>query len=80
MLLLLFLLLLLLLLLLFLFLLLLLLSYYCFYRCQIVELVKSEDIGPSVKQMLWEMFTMKIPNTSPEESRGALSLIAMVAG
>ncbi|XP_041377786.1 condensin complex subunit 1-like [Gigantopelta aegis] len=46
----------------------------------IVELVKSGDIGSSVIQMLWEMFTLKISNTPPEESRGALSLIAMVAG
>ena len=46
---------------------------------QITELVKSGDIGQNVIQMLWERFTMKIPGTTPEESRAAVTLIAMAA-
>lgn len=53
---------------------------YNVFHVQVMELVKSGDIGQTVIQMLWERFTMKIPNTSPDESRAAVQLISMVAG
>ncbi|XP_052287084.1 condensin complex subunit 1-like isoform X2 [Dreissena polymorpha] len=46
----------------------------------IVQLMKSGELGQSVIQMLWERFTLKIPGTTPEESRAAVQLIAMAAG
>ncbi|XP_022328669.2 condensin complex subunit 1-like isoform X1 [Crassostrea virginica] len=46
----------------------------------VVELMKSGEIDQSVIQMLWERFAMKVPNTSMEESRAAITLIYMIAG
>lgn len=46
----------------------------------IVEFVKSEELDSTVIQMLWERFTMKVPNTTPEDSRAALLLLSMAAG
>ncbi|XP_052761140.1 condensin complex subunit 1-like isoform X1 [Mya arenaria] len=46
----------------------------------IVQLVKSGELGQGVIQMLWERFTMKIPGTTPDESRAAVQLISMAAG
>lgn len=50
------------------------------YVLQIVEFVKSEELDSTVIQMLWERFTMKVPNTTPEDSRAALLLLSMAAG
>lgn len=50
---------------------------FCF---QIVEFVKSEELDQSVIQMLWERFTMKVPNTTQQDSRAALMLLSMAAG
>ncbi|CAG2222377.1 CAPD2 [Mytilus edulis] len=46
----------------------------------IVEFVKSEELDQSVIQMLWERFTMKVPNTTQQDSRAALMLLSMAAG
>ncbi|KAL4220856.1 meiotic chromosome condensation [Mactra antiquata] len=46
----------------------------------IAELMKSGELEQSVKQMLWERFTMKIPGTTEEQSRAAVQLISMAAG
>ncbi|KAK3602734.1 hypothetical protein CHS0354_017179 [Potamilus streckersoni] len=46
----------------------------------IVELVKSGEISSTIIQMLWERFTMKVPNTTEGNSRAAVVLLAMVAG
>ncbi|KAK3104798.1 hypothetical protein FSP39_010318 [Pinctada imbricata] len=45
-----------------------------------VELMKAGEIDNSVIQMLWERFAMKVPNTTQDESKAAIKLIAMVAG
>ena len=47
---------------------------------QVIELMKSGELGQSVIQMLWERFTMKIPGTTADESRAAVQLISMAAG
>lgn len=44
------------------------------------QLMSSGEVHSSVIQMLWERFTMKVPNTTPEESRYALILLTMAAG
>ncbi|KAK7496786.1 hypothetical protein BaRGS_00011995 [Batillaria attramentaria] len=44
------------------------------------QLMQAGEISPQVIQVLWERFTMKIPDTAPNESRAALLLISMVAG
>ncbi|ESO89837.1 hypothetical protein LOTGIDRAFT_61640, partial [Lottia gigantea] len=46
----------------------------------IQQFVKSDDIGQTVIQVLWEKFIPKIPNTTIEESRAALLLLSMIAG
>lgn len=46
----------------------------------IVEFVKSEELDQSVIQMMWERFTMKVPNTTSDDSRAALVLLSMAAG
>ncbi|CAH1774609.1 unnamed protein product [Owenia fusiformis] len=46
----------------------------------VCEFAKSEDIDSGVIKMLWERFAKKVPNTSDEESRGALLLLGMAAG
>ncbi|KAL8621609.1 hypothetical protein ACOMHN_036842 [Nucella lapillus] len=44
------------------------------------QLMRSGELSSQVIQVLWEKFTLKIPNTTPQESRAALLLISMVAG
>ncbi|GAB1602175.1 hypothetical protein Ahia01_000496400 [Argonauta hians] len=46
----------------------------------VANFVKSGDLDNSLIQVMWERFTMKIPNTTPQESRAALNLIMMAAG
>ncbi|XP_046579520.1 LOW QUALITY PROTEIN: condensin complex subunit 1-like [Haliotis rubra] len=46
----------------------------------VVEFIKSGEIGPPVIQMLWERFTLKVPNTTASDSRAALLLLSMAAG
>ncbi|KAL5015272.1 hypothetical protein ScPMuIL_009542 [Solemya velum] len=45
----------------------------------IVELMKSGEFEGTVIQILWERFTMKLPNTTQEDSRAAILLLSMVA-
>ncbi|XP_061198116.1 condensin complex subunit 1-like [Saccostrea echinata] len=45
-----------------------------------VELMKSGEIDQGVIQMLWERFAMKVPNTTVEDSRAAVTLLYMIAG
>ncbi|XP_048728818.2 condensin complex subunit 1-like isoform X3 [Ostrea edulis] len=45
-----------------------------------IELMKSGEIDQSVIQMLWERFAMKVPNTTVEDSRAAVTLLYMIAG
>ena len=47
---------------------------------QVSELVQSGDLDQSIVQVLWEKFSLKLPNTTPAESRGALQLLSMAAG
>ena len=47
---------------------------------QMGQLMQSGDLSQQVIQVLWERFTLKIPDTTPQESRAALLLISMVAG
>lgn len=42
--------------------------------------MKSGEIEQSVIQMLWERFAMKVPNTTVEDSRAAVTLLYMIAG
>nr|KAG5706434.1 hypothetical protein BaRGS_032827 [Batillaria attramentaria] len=49
-------------------------------RMLMAQLMQAGEISPQVIQVLWERFTMKIPDTAPNESRAALLLISMVAG
>lgn len=42
--------------------------------------MKSGMFEQSVIQMLWERFAMKVPNTTVEESRAAVTLLYMIAG
>ncbi|KAJ7379614.1 meiotic chromosome condensation [Desmophyllum pertusum] len=44
------------------------------------ELMKGKLIPTAVIKLLWEKFTMKVPQTTPEESRIALVLLGMLAG
>ena len=44
------------------------------------QLMSSGEVHSSVIQMLWERFTMKVANTTSEESRCALILLTMAAG
>lgn len=44
------------------------------------ELMKGKLIPAAVIKLLWEKFTMKVPQTTPEESRLALVLLGMLAG
>lgn len=43
------------------------------------ELMGSNDIESSYIQVLWERYSMKMPNTTPEESRAAIQLLGMLA-
>ncbi|XP_074654081.1 condensin complex subunit 1-like isoform X2 [Tubulanus polymorphus] len=45
----------------------------------VCEYVKNGDITEPVIKLLWERFTMKISNTTSEESRAALVLLGMAA-
>ncbi|XP_070560344.1 condensin complex subunit 1-like [Ptychodera flava] len=45
----------------------------------ISELVSNQEINSHVIQVLWERFTMKIQNTTVDESRAALILLGMAA-
>ena len=47
---------------------------------QMGQLMQSGDLSQQVIQVLWERFTLKIPDTTLQESRAALILISMVAG
>lgn len=51
----------------------------CFIS-QVMELVRTGDIGQSIVTLLYERFTMKIPGTTKAESRAAVQLISMAAG
>lgn len=42
--------------------------------------MKSGEIEQNVIQMLWERFAMKVPNTTVEDSRAAVTLLYMIAG
>jgi len=44
------------------------------------EFVRTGDLNSKVVQVFWEKFAMKISPTTPDESRGAVLLIGMVAG
>ncbi|KAJ8320625.1 hypothetical protein KUTeg_002212 [Tegillarca granosa] len=46
----------------------------------IAELMRSGEIDNSIKQVLWERFTLKIPNITPEDSRAAILILSMAAG
>ncbi|XP_029651590.1 condensin complex subunit 1-like [Octopus sinensis] len=46
----------------------------------IANFMKSGDLHISVIQVLWERFALKIPRTTPDESRTALNLLMMAAG
>ncbi|XP_060069329.1 condensin complex subunit 1-like [Ylistrum balloti] len=45
-----------------------------------IELMKTGDLNSTVMKILWERFTLKIPNTSAEDSRAAILLLSMAAG
>lgn len=45
-----------------------------------IELMKTGDLTSSVIKILWERFTLKIPDTCPEDSRAAILLLSMAAG
>ncbi|XP_076451927.1 condensin complex subunit 1-like isoform X3 [Babylonia areolata] len=44
------------------------------------QLMQSGELSSQVIQVLWERFTLKIPDTCLQDSRAALLLISMVAG
>lgn len=50
------------------------------FLLQVQDFVRTEELNSRVVQVLWEKFAMKIPQTTEEESRGALMLLGMVAG
>lgn len=45
----------------------------------VAELVRRGDMAASLLQSLWQRFTMKVPGTTPEESRASLILLGMAA-
>ncbi|XP_015587406.1 condensin complex subunit 1 [Cephus cinctus] len=45
----------------------------------IVSWCNSKDLDADALQVMWEKFSMKLPDTTPEESRAALVLITMAA-
>ncbi|OWF35443.1 condensin complex subunit 1-like [Mizuhopecten yessoensis] len=45
-----------------------------------MELMKTGDLESTVMKILWERFTLKIPDTSAEDSRAAILLLSMAAG
>ncbi|XP_033731463.1 condensin complex subunit 1-like, partial [Pecten maximus] len=45
-----------------------------------MELMKTGDLNSTVMKILWERFTLKIPDTSAEDSRSAILLLSMAAG
>ncbi|KAG1681236.1 Condensin complex subunit 1 [Nymphon striatum] len=45
----------------------------------IAEFMKSKDLSKQVIQVLWEMFSLKLPNTTESDSSAALQLLSMAA-
>ncbi|XP_023212106.1 condensin complex subunit 1-like isoform X2 [Centruroides sculpturatus] len=43
------------------------------------EFMKSEDFNNNIIEMLWDIYSMKIPNSTLEESHSALKLLRMAA-
>ena len=42
-------------------------------------LVKGGHIPPAVVRMLWDTFTLKVPGSTPKDSRAAVLILSMVA-
>ena len=47
--------------------------------CKVSVCTESGEITPAIIQTLWKRFTLKITNTSTDESHAALKLLVMSA-